>query len=74
MPMQRGPYWQPVVVLFHWAAWVKELDGGCAVLHLPFWPYAELFCEWMDRPAGVTARWGGWVNVVAAGRGVGHQL
>jgi hypothetical protein len=44
---------------------VRELDYRCAVLHLPFWPYAKLFSEWIGRPACVYPGNGHWVDRVA---------
>lgn len=49
----------------HWAAWVRELDDSCSVLHVPFWPYAKLFLEWSQRPACLIAGSGAGMNTLA---------
>lgn len=65
-----GRFGNQLLRFFHWTAWVRELEGSCSVMHLPFWPYAKLFREWRESPACVSPRGGGWVNAVArmAGR------
>ena len=44
---------------------MRELEGTCSVLHLPFWPYAKLFLEWSQRPACVIPGRGDGINMLA---------
>jgi hypothetical protein len=70
-----GRFGNQLLRFFHWAAWVRELDGRCSVLHLPFWPHAKLFVEWSRCPACLYPRRGGWENQVARlfGHAAGSQ-
>lgn len=63
--LSAGRFGNQLLRFFHWTAWVRELDGRCSVLHLPFWPYAKLFSEWHQRPACVFPWREDWVNPLA---------
>jgi hypothetical protein len=60
-----GRFGNQLLRFFHWTAWVRELDGECSVLHLPFWPYAKLFSEWSRRPGCVHPARGGGADLLA---------
>lgn len=60
-----GRFGNQLLRFFHWAAWVRELDYQCSILHLPFWPYAKLFSEWSAKPACVYPDNREWVNSLA---------
>lgn len=51
-----GRFGNQLLRFFHWAAWARELDHACAVLNLPFWPYAKLFSEWRRNRACLLGR------------------
>jgi hypothetical protein len=60
-----GRFGNQFLRFLHWTAWVRELDNECSVLHLPFWPYANLFSEWSRRPGCIHPARVGAVDLVA---------
>ncbi|MBL9202268.1 MAG: hypothetical protein JNL39_17285, partial [Opitutaceae bacterium] len=42
-----------VIRFAHWMAWARAHPGEIEVLNLAFWPHADCFAAWRDRPGCV---------------------